>query len=106
LTGPIDPANIQSFPLSFFAGITTPTAPDLSPVSVEFSDPWLFTVYDASGNVVPDLFFDSQGGLQYNVTDGVNPNAAAVPEPPSWTLLLFGCGALVVLRWQRLAIAA
>jgi hypothetical protein len=91
-TAGLSGADIDSLNLSFFAGITA-SATD----NVEFSDPWMFTVYDINGNVVPDLSFDSQGGLQYNVTEGTNPTSTAVPEPTSiaiFSAALFSLGCL------------
>lgn len=67
---------------------------------VEFSDTWLFTVYDQNGNVVPNLVFQSANGWNYDVTDGY---AASTPIAEPATLPLFGAGlgALALLGWRR-----
>ena len=54
--------------------------------------------------MVPDLFFNSQGGPQYNVTDGVNPTAAAVPEPSSLAIFNAAFFGFALFRYGKKAV--
>ena len=68
--------------------------------SVSFGDPMNFTLFDPSGNIVPNLVFVSQAGATYSVTGGPSVSVP-VPEPPTWTVLLMGFAAIGRIRLRR-----
>lgn len=61
--------------------------------SASINDPITFTIYDANGNVIPDIEIQGSSGYYYAVTDGYVPESgptSATPEPSSLLLLATG----------------
>jgi hypothetical protein len=93
--------SITAFDLSRPVGLRlTVDATVLDGENIVFDDPLVFTVRDAQGNIVPNIFIQSASGASYSVTNGFAPPSGPtptpidVPEPSSALLLGMMCAGL------------
>lgn len=97
-----NPNDLNSFAsFSLFADISASPFSDGSE-AVTFDDPITLTLLDSNGDVVPNLFVESQNGFFYEITDGAaTPGTSTTPIPAALPLFAAGIGGLGLLSWRR-----
>jgi hypothetical protein len=103
ITG-FNPNDLNSFAaFSLLADISASPYSDGSE-NVTFDDPITLTLRDSNGNIIPNLFVESQNGFFYDVTDGAvsaTSPTSATPIPAALPLFATGIGGLGLLGWRR-----
>jgi hypothetical protein len=97
-----NPNDVNSFSsFSLLADISASPFSDGSE-AVTFDDPITLTLLDSNGDVIPNLFVESQNGFFFDVTDGAATlGTSATPVPAALPLFATGLGGLGLLGWRR-----
>jgi hypothetical protein len=100
ITG-FNPNDLNSFAaFSLFADISASPFSD-GTENTTFDDPITLTLFDPNGNIIPNLFVESQNGFFFDVTDGAATLTSATPVPAALPLFATGLGGLGLLGWRR-----